>query len=126
MTLKAIALHLGWAAACLGFLPTGAAAQDALKRIAEHGQVNVGYSEDAPPFSFKDSKGAPSGYSLDFCMAIVNLLRERTKNPNLRLNLVPVSTDQLPRLMGSRGIDLMCAGVSDTKARRSTMDFSSP
>ena len=103
-----------------------AALEGALKRIADRQQVNVGYSEDAPPFSFKDAKGQPVGYSLDLCMEIVARLKQEIGQPQLRVKLLPVPPDQLPRLVGSGGVDLMCAGVSDTPGRRKTMAFSTP
>ena len=120
-------LALALTATCAALLPaTAGAQQDALKRIAQRSQINIGYSEGSPPFSFKDDKGRPAGYSIDYCMMNVEHLRQEVGKDKLRLNMVPVSTDQLPRLVGTGAVDLMCAGVSDTPERRTTMGFSQP
>jgi len=128
MTQQSRLAGLVLAAAALGgaLLPAGAGAQDALKRIAQRSQVNIGYAEGSPPFSFKDAQGRPAGYSIDFCMQIVERLRQETGKPDLRLNMLPVSYDQVPRLVSTGAVDLMCAAVSDTEQRRATMAFSQP
>jgi hypothetical protein len=36
---------------------------DSLKRIQDRGQVNVGFSEEAPPFSLRVDGGAPIGWT---------------------------------------------------------------
>ena len=104
---------------------TDALGQDVLKRIAGARQVNVGYAENAAPFSFLH-QGQPAGYSVELCMEVVERIKQETGQPDLRMRLLPVDQDQLPRLVGSGGVDLMCAGVSDTPQRRRTMSFSSP
>src|SRR4051812_4239712 len=103
-----------------------ASGADALQRIRERGQVNVGYADDAPPFSFKDDKGRPAGYSVELCALLVERLRLELGRPDLRVKMLHVASDQMARLVGNGGIDVMCAGVSDTAERRATMAFSTP
>ncbi|HSW19534.1 MAG TPA: transporter substrate-binding domain-containing protein [Ramlibacter sp.] len=100
--------------------------QGALERIASQQQINVGFSEDAPPFSVRGAGGHPVGYSIDLCNAVIARIRAETGAANLRVVYQPVSTDQLVRIVRSSGVDLMCAGVSDTPARRTAMSFSAP
>lgn len=100
-------------------------AQDVLKRIATRKQVNVGYSVDSPPFSFV-AKGRPTGYSIDLCVHVVERLAGETGQANLAIQVLPVEQDQLPRLVRTGAVDLMCGGVSDTPQRRQTMSFSAP
>ncbi|MGE0497628.1 MAG: amino acid ABC transporter substrate-binding protein [Ramlibacter sp.] len=119
--------RFGWLLAlAAAALPAAGWAQDAFKRVAQRDQINLGYREDAPPFSFLDAKRQPVGYSLDFCRAMAERIRLETGKPNLRIKLIPVAADQLERVVSSGGVDLMCAGTSDTAARRERMAFSQP
>lgn len=108
--------------------PAGAsAAQDALKRIADRGQINIGFNEEAPPFSVRGhGAGDPIGYSIDLCIAMAERIKRETGQPDLRVKFLPVPTDQMVRIVGSAGVDLMCAGTSDTVERRAYMAFSQP
>ena len=101
-------------------------AQDALRRIAQRDQINLGYREDEPPFSFLDGTRQPVGYSLDICRAMAERIKIETGKPGLRVNLTPVPADQLERVVASGGVDLMCAGTSDTPGRRAKMGVSHP
>ncbi|HSI54713.1 MAG TPA: amino acid ABC transporter substrate-binding protein [Ramlibacter sp.] len=112
--------------ACSLLAVAPASAADALQRISERGQVNIGFADDSPPYSFKDDKGHAAGYSIDLCGLVVERLRQELGKPNLRVKMLHVATDQMARLVGNGGVDLMCAGVSDTPERRATMSFSTP
>lgn len=113
------------ASGTLLFAPGPAAAQDVLQRIAARKQINVGYSENSPPFSFL-ANGQPSGYSIDLCTDAARHIERKLGISGLRINLQPVPHDQLARVVGSGSVDLMCASVSDTPQRRTAMNFSSP
>ncbi|NML46819.1 amino acid ABC transporter substrate-binding protein [Ramlibacter sp. G-1-2-2] len=101
------------------------AAQDVLKRIAARQQVNLGYAENAAPFSFRTA-GGPSGYAVELCVAVVERLKRELGVQQLPVRFVPVDQDSVARLVAANSVDLLCAGVSDTPARRVTMAFSSP
>ncbi len=102
-----------------------ALAQDMLDRIARDGQLTLGYSETSPPFSFLH-EGAPAGYSVDLCRGIAERIKQATQQPQLRVTFVPVDPDQVPRVVGSGSVHIMCAAISDTPLRRRTMAFSTP
>lgn len=116
MTLVALACALGGGAVL---------AQDVLKRIAARKQVNVGYSVDSAPFSFV-AQGRPTGYSIDLCVHVLERLGREVGQPNLAIQVLPVEQDQLPRLVRTGAVDLVCGGVSDTPQRRQSMSFSAP
>lgn len=119
---------LSLALMCVALFPAHApAAQDALKRIADRGQINIGFNEDAPPFSVRAGRaGDPVGYSIDLCVAMAERIKQETGQPDLRVKFLPVPTDQMARIVRSAGVDLMCAGTSDTVERRASMAFSQP
>ncbi len=46
-----------------------------LGRIADSGELRIGYVPDAPPMSFRDSDGNVAGYSIDLCRVIAAEVR---------------------------------------------------
>ena len=46
-----------------------------LQRIAETGEIRIGYVPDAPPLSFEDAEGKVAGYSIDLCRHIASAIR---------------------------------------------------
>lgn len=106
--------------------PATAAAQvDQIARILQRDQVNIGYREDAAPFSGLDGTKAVVGFSVELCNAVVQHLRTALQRPQLRQRYVSIAPDQVDRTVASGGVDLMCAGQSDTPQRREQMTFSS-
>ena len=71
-----------FAALCLA--PTLAFAQSAsvppdgrLKKIYDTKAINVAYRTDALPFSFEDGDKKPTGYTVDLCRAIVDVIERQ-------------------------------------------------
>src|SRR3954469_13495933 len=101
-TAGATTMNLKMSAALL-VLPLGfshfAAAQESpiLKRIAERGVINMGYREGAVPFSYIGPDGKPVGYAIDLCMKVIDRVKETMKKPDIKINLVPVtSANRIP------------------------------
>lgn len=114
-------------AACLtlGMIGT-AAAQDGspvLKRIADKGVVNVGHREGAVPFSYIGTDGKPIGFSFDLCMKFVDKIKETLKKPDLKVNLVPVTSANRIPLMANGTIDMECGTTAITLARMQQVNF---
>jgi glutamate/aspartate transport system substrate-binding protein len=118
-------ISMAAAFAWLAALPA-AHAGSTLDRIAQREQLNLGYRSDAPPFSYHDAKGQPIGYSVELCRAIAQRIQAGINKPAMKVRTIAVAADQLGRVVASGGVDLMCAGTSDTPERRKTMDFSPP
>jgi len=109
--------------ACAFLMTTGANA-GTLDTIRKSGEIRIGYRIDAAPFSYRDAKGAASGYSVDLCALVVGGLRRRLKLDTLTVKLVPVSTgDRFAAIQEGR-IDLLCGATTVTLSRRANVDFS--
>jgi glutamate/aspartate transport system substrate-binding protein len=124
-------LLAGWLALALTALSAGPAqaqspAPKVLDLIARQGQVVLGHVRDAPPFASAPATGTPTGYAVDWCNVIVEHLRLVLKKPDLPVSHVEVPQDQMLRVVGSGGVHLMCAAVSDTPERRQSLRFSAP
>jgi len=50
--------------ACLLASLAGGAAAQTLDRIKQNGEIRLGFRADAPPLSYIDTEGRPSGYTL--------------------------------------------------------------
>lgn len=110
----------------LTLLPMTAQAQESFERISKRGQINVGYREDAAPFSLLDHAKRPAGYSIDFCKPLLQKIAKAVGDVNLRVRYLAVPVDEVTRMVKSGMVDLMCSGTSDTPKRRLDMGFSKP
>ncbi len=46
-----------------------------LDRIKQSGVVKIAYRVDAPPYSYENAIGEPSGYTVDLCRAVTASLK---------------------------------------------------
>jgi ABC-type amino acid transport substrate-binding protein len=105
-------------------LPQAAHAREpVLGKVLETGRITFGYVEDALPFSFADSNGKPSGYSVDLCRAIAEQVRQELKLPKLEIEFVKVeSSERVNALVHSR-VDMDCSTTTQTLGRMEKVDF---
>ncbi len=102
------------------------AAANTLERIKESGQINLGYSVDARPFSYSEGSGGPEGYGIDLCKTVAENAKQQLKLGQLKLNWVRVSkTDYLNKVKDG-SVDLLCIPINQTLERRTEVSFSIP
>jgi ABC-type amino acid transport substrate-binding protein len=106
---------------CVG---AGAASAQTLDAIKASGQLKIGYRLDAVPFSYKDDKGQPAGYTVDLCRLVAEGIKRDLKLAKLDVVYVPVSTADRFEAIQSKKIDMLCGATSVTLARRKLVDFS--
>lgn len=111
---------------CCGFfIWLSSAAQAAtLERIDERGAINLGYREDAAPFSYVTEDGRVDGYSISICEAVAGAVRARLNRDDIEVNYVPVTTESRFLAVQSGKVDLLCSADTITLARRDLVDFS--
>ena len=117
-TLAAVAVCFVVSAA----LPASAATLD---RIKDSGHIKIGYFEDAKPFSSKTGGGA-EGYAISLCQSIADKAKSQLGLQQLAVDWVPVTGDTYLSQVKAGSIDLLCAPVSATAARRKEVSFSLP
>src|SRR5438105_2516139 len=86
--------HRIWLAAATGtalLMTFGGASAGVLERVAHEKAIRIAYREDAPPSSFKDKIGEPSGFMVDLCRAVAKKLAEERNLPSLNVVYVPVA-----------------------------------
>jgi ABC-type amino acid transport substrate-binding protein len=114
------------AVALTAALPAGrAAADDTIARIRAAGTINIGYREDAPPFSYRAAGAAePAGYMVNLCRVVAKRLGEQLRIPAMKVAYVPVTAANRFDAIERRNIDLLCEPTSATLERRRRVDFS--
>jgi len=109
----------------LTFATTTAETQvDTLKRIAETGEIRIGFVPDAPPLSFLDGDGNAVGYSIDLCRHITATIRKELGLENIDIVFTPlVSMEERLNAVENGDVDIECGATTVTLSRRERVDF---
>jgi glutamate/aspartate transport system substrate-binding protein len=94
-----------------------------LDRIKERGTINLGHRESSVPFSYIGDDGKPQGYSIDLCMKFVDAIKAEIEMPDLKINLVPVTSQTRIALMANGTIDLECGSTTNNLTRQKQVDY---
>jgi ABC-type amino acid transport substrate-binding protein len=111
--------------AALLVLPSLAAAEGVLERIAKHGEIRLAYRPDAAPFSYMpEGATEPIGYSVELCRTVAQAIKAELKLATLKLSYVRVTAQNRFQAITEGKADLLCEGTTATLKRRATMSFS--
>ncbi|MGH7795062.1 MAG: amino acid ABC transporter substrate-binding protein [Candidatus Binatia bacterium] len=94
-----------------------------LKKIKASSTLTLGYLESAPPFSFPGPDRRPVGYSIDLCTHIASSIQKQL-GINLKLNWLPVTTDNRLEMVASGKVDIECGTTTASLSRQERVDFS--
>jgi ABC-type amino acid transport substrate-binding protein len=94
-----------------------------LKKIKDSSVFSLGYLTSAPPFSFPGPDKRPVGYSIDLCTQIAGRI-QKDLNINLKLNWVPVTTENRLEMVASGKVDIECGTTTASLSRQERVDFS--
>ncbi|MGF6635861.1 glutamate/aspartate transport system substrate-binding protein [Paraburkholderia sp. MM5496-R1] len=121
MKIKEAALLL----ATLGLFTVGAHAQDSgtLKKIKDTGVISLGHRESSIPFSYYDEKQNVIGYSQDYAMKIVEAVKQKLNMPNLKVKLVPVTSQNRIPLVQNGTVDIECGSTTNNLERQQQAAF---
>jgi len=105
-------------------------AQDArldgrLKTIKDKQTITIAYRSDAEPFSFLGNTQQPIGYSIDLCRRVAGALGQQLGIADLKIDFVPVTSDNRMEAVAKGRADMECGSTSVTLSRMKTVDFSS-
>jgi ABC-type amino acid transport substrate-binding protein len=104
----------------------GVGSAGTLDRIGQEKSIRIAYREDAPPFSYKDKIGEPSGFMVDLCRAVAKHLADQRSLASLNVVYVPVTGADRFEAITQQKADLLCEPTSATLSRREQVDFSVP
>ncbi len=105
-------------------VPTFADNSPILDKVKATGTINLGHRESSIPFSYYDDKKQVIGYSHELMMKIVEAIKTETKQPNLKVNLVPITPANRIQLVKDGTIDLECGSTTNNIERQRQVDFS--
>jgi ABC-type amino acid transport substrate-binding protein len=108
---------------CLGCPASGQQLDGTLKKIKDSSTFTLGYLTSAPPFSFPGPDKSPVGYSIDLCKQIANKIQQQL-GTNLKLNWVPVTTENRLEMVASGKVDIECGTTTATLSRQERVVFS--
>jgi ABC-type amino acid transport substrate-binding protein len=94
-----------------------------LKKIKASSTLTLGYLESAPPFSFPGPDRRPVGYSIDLCTHVASTIQKQL-GINLKLNWVPVTTENRLEMVASGKVDIECGTSTASLSRQERVDFS--
>ncbi|AFK63412.1 family 3 extracellular solute-binding protein [Advenella kashmirensis WT001] len=95
-----------------------------LKKIKDDGVVVVGYREASIPFSYYDSNQKPVGYSMDFTQLILDKIKAVTANPDLKVRMIPITSQNRISLLQNGTIDFECTTTTNNESRGKQVTFS--
>lgn len=95
-----------------------------LKSIAANKTIRIAHRIDALPFSFVDRDKQVAGYTIDVCKAVVASLQRQLKVASIRIEWVPVTTQNRFETVANGQADLECGSSTVTLARMKEVDFS--
>ncbi len=92
-------------------------ARPILERIRQEGVLRVGYTADALPFAFFNSRGDLVGFDIELAHRLASEL-------GVRLDFVPVDRGRMEEELGAGYCDIVMSGVAVTTSRAATLLFS--
>ena len=97
---------------------------DTLKRIADTGEIRIGFVPDAPPLSFHDEDDTVTGYSIDLCRRIASAARDAAGIEKIKILFVPLVTmEERISAIEDGEIDIECGTTTVTLSRRERVDL---
>ena len=94
-----------------------------LKKIKETGTINLGHREASVPFAYMGKKGEPIGYTMDLCYKVIDKIKKDLKLPNLKVKLVPVTSQTRIPLLANGTIDIECGSTTNNLTRSKQIDY---
>ena len=95
-----------------------------LKRVADTGEFRIGYVPDAPPMSYHDDDGIPTGYSIALCRNIANAVKNVVGLEEINLSYVPlILPEERIAAVVDHTVDIECGASTVTLSRREQVDF---
>ena len=95
-----------------------------LQKIKDAGVIVIGTRESSIPFSYYDENNQVVGYSQDLANLAVAAVKQKLNLPNLRVKLVPVTSQTRIPLVQSGSLDLESGSTTNNVEREQQVSFS--
>ena len=101
-----------------------APAQGTLERINQTGTLIIGTRTGSPPFAYVNAKHEWVGFSIDLVEELVKPALEKKLNKTIKVEKKESTPPTRIPLLTSNAVDLIAGTMTDTRARRDSVDFS--
>ena len=106
-----------------GVVAASAAHADTLKKITDSGKITVAYRESSVPFSYLAGGSTAVGFSADVTNAVVDAVKKRLNNPNIKVDFQAVTSQNRIPLLQNGTIDLECGSTTNNSTRGKDVQF---
>jgi len=111
-------------ALCVFTAPGSIRAETTIERIERSGTLTIGTRTGSPPFAFINKNNEWVGFSIDLVeQTILPLLSKKLGKP-IKLDKKESAPQTRIPLLTSNAVDLIAETMTDTRARRESVDFS--
>lgn len=107
----------------LALISTTAMATDTLKKIADSGEMTLGYRESSVPFSYLLADGSPAGYGYEVCRAVADAVKKELNMPDLKIRYQAVTSANRIPLIQNGTVDIECGSTTNSKKRQQAAGF---
>ena len=104
--------------------PALAQAQGTLERINQTGTLIIGTRTGSPPFAYVNAKNEWVGFSIDLVEELVKPAIEKKLGKTIKVEKKESTPPTRIPLLTSNAVDLIAGTMTDTRARRDSVDFS--
>ena len=104
--------------------PSGPGESAVLKRVAARGSVSIGHREASVPYSYLNTDQKVEGYSIDYCLRVVDAIKKRLGRQDIEIHYVPINTTNRIPLVANGTVDIECGTTTNTLARHEQVAFS--
>jgi glutamate/aspartate transport system substrate-binding protein len=94
-----------------------------LKKVKDTNRIVLGVRDGGPPFSYIDNEQKYVGYTVDICSRIVDAVKKEIDAPNLRVEMIPITSSTRIPLMTNGTIDLECGSTTNNAERQKQVAF---
>ncbi|MFQ5995222.1 MAG: amino acid ABC transporter substrate-binding protein [Acidiferrobacterales bacterium] len=94
-----------------------------LKKVKDTGTINLGHREASVPFAYMGSDGKPIGFTMDLCYKVIDRIKAELNMPNLKIKLVPVTSQTRIPLLANGTIDIECGSTTNNLTRSKQIDY---
>ena len=98
--------------------------QGTLERIYQTGTLIIGSRTGSPPFAYVNAKNVWVGFSIDLVEELVKPALEKKLNKTIKVEKKESTPPTRIPLLTSNAVDLIAGTMTDTRARRDSVDFS--
>ncbi|OGL05645.1 MAG: hypothetical protein A3H48_00255, partial [Candidatus Rokubacteria bacterium RIFCSPLOWO2_02_FULL_71_18] len=105
-------------------LAAPALAETTLEKVARTGALTIGTRTGSPPFAFVNKQNEWVGFSIDLVEQAIKPAIERKLGKPIRVEKKESTPPTRIPLLGSNAVDLIAGTMTDTRARRESVDFS--